>query len=61
MEGCSEAEGEWVITEGKCRGEIRSKAGEVTRVVGDAPTTDSLREVWSVRWMVMAAGKVEVM
>ena len=35
-------QGERVTMGGKDRGKIRSEAGEVTRIVGDAPTTDSL-------------------
>ena len=35
-------QGERVFMGGKCRGEIRGEAGEVTGVVADAPTTNSL-------------------
>ena len=34
--------GESITTGGKGRGEIKGEAGEVTRVVADFPTTDSL-------------------
>ena len=51
--------GERVTTGGKGRGE----AGEVTGVVANAITTDSMgkKKVWSILWMGLAAGKVEVL
>ena len=54
--------GERVTMGGKGRGEIGGKAGEVTRVVADTPTTDGLEKRYGMfsGWR-MAAGKVEVL
>ena len=54
--------GERVTTGGKSTGEIGGKAGEVTGVVANAPTTDSLGERYrTFNGWGMAAGKVEVL
>ena len=48
--------------EGKGRGEIRGKAGEITGVVANVPTTDTFGERYrTFSGWGMVAGKVEVL
>ena len=54
--------GERVTTEGKGRGEIRSEAGEVSGVVADVSTTNSLgKRYGAIGGWGMVTGKVEVL